>query len=96
MEDLEPDQQVFIYYGDRTNSDFFLHNGFVYGDNKNDGYLLKLGVGTNDLLRDKKLLVLKRLNMSENEFNFNVKLDKNKNKMLHLFLRVFHMQIGRA
>ena len=34
MRDFKTGEQIFIYYGPRTNSDFFVHSGFVYPDNK--------------------------------------------------------------
>ena len=39
----QPGDQVFICYGTRPNSDFLVHNGFVYPDNPNDTVQLKLG-----------------------------------------------------
>jgi len=39
----EPGDQVFICYSTRPNSDFLVHNGFVYPDNPNDTVQIKLG-----------------------------------------------------
>ena len=44
MEVCEPGDQVYICYSTRPNSDFFVHNGFVYDDNPNDTVSLKLGI----------------------------------------------------
>lgn len=34
LRDFKEGEQIFISYGPRTNSDFFVHSGFVYVDNK--------------------------------------------------------------
>ncbi|KAG7197582.1 hypothetical protein KM043_006049 [Ampulex compressa] len=36
LRDFKKGEQIFISYGPRTNSDFFVHSGFVYMDNKQD------------------------------------------------------------
>lgn len=42
--DYKAGDEVTIFYGIRTNRQFFLHNGFVPdGENKNDTYKLKIG-----------------------------------------------------
>ena len=35
--------QVFIFYGPRSNSDFFVHSGFYYEGNEHDRLHVKLG-----------------------------------------------------
>lgn len=34
LKEFKKGDQIFISYGVRTNSDFFVHSGFVYMDNK--------------------------------------------------------------
>lgn len=34
LRDFKKAEQIFISYGARTNSDFFVHSGFVYMDNE--------------------------------------------------------------
>lgn len=34
LRDFKKGEQIFISYGPRTNSDFFVHSGFVYMENK--------------------------------------------------------------
>lgn len=41
LRDFKKGEQIFISYGPRTNSDFFVHSGFVYMENK-QVYFLKL------------------------------------------------------
>jgi len=35
--------QVFIFYGDRSNAEFLVHNGFIYSENDYDKLNIKLG-----------------------------------------------------
>lgn len=35
--------QVYSFYGNRTNGEFFVHNAFVYPENENDAVEIKLG-----------------------------------------------------
>jgi histone-lysine N-methyltransferase SETD3 len=44
MKDIEQNEQIFMFYGKRTNAEYFIHNGFVPNQpNPYDTYLLKLG-----------------------------------------------------
>ena len=36
-------EQIYIYYGSRSNAELLLHNGFLYKGNKNDKIHLRLG-----------------------------------------------------
>ncbi len=44
MKDIEKNEQIFMFYGKRTNAEYLLHNGFVPNQpNPYDIYLLRLG-----------------------------------------------------
>ena len=44
MTKIEKNGQIFMFYGKRTNAEYFVHNGFVpRQSNPHDSYLLKLG-----------------------------------------------------
>lgn len=44
MKDIEGNEQIFMFYGKRTNAEYLIHNGFVPNQpNPNDTYSLKLG-----------------------------------------------------
>ncbi|XP_042896434.1 actin-histidine N-methyltransferase isoform X1 [Parasteatoda tepidariorum] len=58
--------QVFMFYGPRTNGEFFVHNGFVYTENENDAIEIKLGISKNDPLHSLKCSVCDKLNLSVN------------------------------
>lgn len=55
--------QVFMSYGNRPNSDLFLHNGFVHVDNISDGVKLRLGVSKSDPLVSLKTSLLQKLSI---------------------------------
>lgn len=56
--------QIFIYYGARRNSDFLVHNGFVFRDNANDGCVVRLGLSANDALLVQRQQLLQRLSIA--------------------------------
>ncbi|XP_050677459.1 actin-histidine N-methyltransferase [Leptidea sinapis] len=64
LRDFQPGEQIFIFYGVRSNANLFLHNGFVYPNNKFDTLSLYLGVSSNDPLREGKLSLLKKLGLA--------------------------------
>jgi histone-lysine N-methyltransferase SETD3 len=44
MKDIEENEQIFMFYGKRTNAEYLIHNGFVPNQpNPFDSYSLKLG-----------------------------------------------------
>ncbi len=44
MKDIEENEQIFMFYGKRTNAEYLIHNGFVPNQpNPYDSYSLKLG-----------------------------------------------------
>ena len=44
MKEIAEDDQIFIFYGKRTNAEFLIHNGFMPDQpNPYDTYSLKLG-----------------------------------------------------
>ncbi|KAL1433540.1 hypothetical protein MTO96_012375 [Rhipicephalus appendiculatus] len=47
---LLPRFQVTIFYGRRTNAEFFIHNGFVFPENRHDSVDIKLGISKQDPL----------------------------------------------
>ncbi|KAJ9592062.1 hypothetical protein L9F63_001401 [Diploptera punctata] len=89
--DFQPGEQIFIFYGARTNSELFVHNGFVYPDNEHDGLKLKLGVSRDDPLQPERTQLLDRLGIpASGDFmlrNGPEPVDGN----LLAFLRIFNM-----
>lgn len=54
-------EQFFIYYGDRTNTEFLVNNGFVDPDNRNDYVNIRLGLSPTDPLAEKRAIILAAL-----------------------------------
>lgn len=47
MKDIAENEQIFMFYGKRTNAEYLIHNGFVPNEpNPNDTYILRLGIVT--------------------------------------------------
>lgn len=63
MRDFKTGEQLFIYYGPRTNTEFFVHSGFVYLDNKNDEFILRLGISKADPLIKERTELLSKIDL---------------------------------
>lgn len=68
---------------------------FVYEDNIHDGYWLKMGIGKADLLKEKRIELLNKLNLLPNSEYFINKSSKPADGQLLSFLRVFNMNEGK-
>ncbi|XP_016841496.1 actin-histidine N-methyltransferase [Nasonia vitripennis] len=91
MKSFKTDDQIFIYYGSRTNAEFFVHSGFVYPDNANDSYELHLGIGSSDKLRSEKVELLSKIGLPvSNQFPLKPEPNLLTGALLG-FLRVFNM-----
>ena len=93
--DYQAAEQIFIFYGPRTNSEFFIHNGFVYPDNEHDGLRLRLGISPDDPLQSERAQLLGRLGIPTNgDFMLKKGPDPVDGRLL-AFLRVFNMGRGK-
>jgi histone-lysine N-methyltransferase SETD3 len=93
--DYEAGEQIFIFYGPRTNSEFFVHNGFVYPDNEHDGLRLRLGISRDDPLQPERAQLLGRLGIpASGDFMLKKGPDPVDGRLL-AFLRVFNMGPGK-
>jgi len=89
--DYKAAEQIFIFYGPRTNSEFFVHNGFVYPDNEHDGLRLTLGISEKDPLHPERTKLLGRLGIPDKgDFMLKKGPDPVDGRLL-AFLRVFNM-----
>ena len=78
----------------RSNGEFFVHNGFVYTDNRNDFVPLRLGISRNDSLFQQKHELCKRLDLNvSGVYRLHYKSEPIDQKLL-AFLRVFHLNKG--
>ncbi|KZC05120.1 Histone-lysine N-methyltransferase setd3 [Dufourea novaeangliae] len=92
LRNFKKGDQIFISYGPRTNSDFFVHSGFVYMDNKEDGFKLRLGISKADSLQKERIELLNKLDLpSVGEFLLKPGTEPISDLLL-AFLRVFSMR----
>ncbi|KAF7993010.1 hypothetical protein HCN44_005791 [Aphidius gifuensis] len=85
-------EQIFINYGLRTNSEFFVHSGFVYPDNKNDGFKLRLGISKSDPLFNDRVNLLEKIGFTSSmTFLLENSSEPITDQML-AFLRIFSMR----
>ena len=64
VKDFKAGDQVCIFYGERSNAELLVHNGFVFDDNIHDKVLIQLGVSRSDALYQMKDKLLTSLEMT--------------------------------
>ena len=64
MKDFSAGEQVYIFYGERSNADLLVHNGFVYESNSHDRVTIQIGVSKSDSLYSLKETLLTALGMT--------------------------------
>lgn len=57
---IKTGEEIFVYYGNKPNSNFFQFYGFVIDNNENDEVCLKVPVDAGDKLREAKIKMLKK------------------------------------
>ncbi|XP_068628869.1 actin-histidine N-methyltransferase [Battus philenor] len=91
LREFKAGEQIFIFYGGRSNADLFLHNGFVYPNNQHDTLSLSLGVSSGDVARETRLLLLGKLGLA-GVTHFNLyQGDSPISPELLAFIRIFNM-----
>ncbi|KAG9336669.1 hypothetical protein JZ751_003017 [Albula glossodonta] len=60
LQDYKKNEQIYIFYGTRSNAEFVIHNGFFYENNAHDRVKIKLGVSKSERLYAMKAEVLAR------------------------------------
>lgn len=94
MQDYQKGDQIFIFYGKRPNSEFFIHNAFVDENNEFDSVAIKLGISKNDPLAEKKAVLLQQLQINPNDTFHLTKNQQPLTNELLAFIRVFAMEDG--
>lgn len=64
VKDFKAGEQVCIFYGERSNADLLVHNGFVFEDNVHDKVAIQLGVSRSDPLFQMKEKLLAFMGMT--------------------------------
>lgn len=68
QKDINIGDEITIFYGTRTNLDMLIHNGFVCESNPYDKVKLKFGLNIQDVLFEKRNLVLDRYGLKSTEY----------------------------
>lgn len=91
LREFKKDEQVFIFYGARSNAELLVHNGFVFPENELDRTAIKLGISKSDPLFSEKSQLLSKMSL---EASRNYYLHKGRiplDPQILAFLRVFCM-----
>ncbi|XP_048829750.1 actin-histidine N-methyltransferase [Brienomyrus brachyistius] len=89
--DYKKDEQIYIFYGTRSNAEFVIHNGFFYEANAHDRVKIKLGVSKSERLYAMKAEVLARAGIPASSMFALHSADPPMSAQLLAFLRVFCM-----
>ncbi|CAH2041355.1 unnamed protein product, partial [Iphiclides podalirius] len=91
LRDFKAGEQIFIFYGSRSNADLFLHNGFVYPNNQHDSLSLALGISSGDPAREVRLSLLSKLGLAGVTHFSLYKSEPPMSPELMAFIRIFTM-----
>ncbi|XP_064622974.1 actin-histidine N-methyltransferase-like isoform X2 [Lineus longissimus] len=92
LQDYKEGDQIYIFYGNRSNSEFLIHSGFVYPDNEHDRLPLKLGIAKSDQLFLLKSAILNKCGIPVSH-TFDLVTGPNPvKKELLIFLRILCMK----
>ncbi|KAL7299358.1 hypothetical protein TKK_0007928 [Trichogramma kaykai] len=90
MRHFKKSDQIFIHYGSRTNTEFFIHSGFLPENNHNDSFRLRLGISHLDPLKEQRIYLLNKLGLPINhEYTLRPGNEVISGRLL-AFLRIFH------
>lgn len=88
LKDFQAGEQVTMAYGNRSNEDFLIHNGFVYPENDNKSFNIKLSLSKADELYDSRVKLLEKLDVkSSGHFQISPTFSSE----LLAFVRTFNM-----
>ncbi|XP_068111092.1 actin-histidine N-methyltransferase [Hyperolius riggenbachi] len=91
LQQFQAGEQIYIFYGTRSNAEFVIHNGFFFENNTHDRVKIKLGVSKSDRLYAMKAEVLARAGIpTSSVFALHV-TEPPISAQLLAFLRVFCM-----
>lgn len=94
MAHVKPKQEIFNYYGNRNNGDFFLYNGFVYADHKDDFVKIRIGISKADPAYALKSALCEKIGLQVNGlYEIKAKSVKINEKVLAI-VRIFLMEKG--
>uniref|UniRef100_A0A0F7Z0B3 protein-histidine N-methyltransferase n=1 Tax=Micrurus fulvius TaxID=8637 RepID=A0A0F7Z0B3_MICFL len=91
LQDFKPGEQIYIFYGTRSNAEFVIHSGFFFDNNSHDRVKIKLGVSKSDRLYAMKAEILARAGIPTSSVFALHSTDPPISAQLLAFLRVFCM-----
>ncbi|KAI9582243.1 hypothetical protein GQX74_015366 [Glossina fuscipes] len=91
QDDFNEGEQIFIHYGDRSNAELLIHNGFINSVNPKDSIAIKLGLSQSDPLYEKRSQLLQLLNIPKNGELKVLPAPEHISPELLAFVRVFNM-----
>jgi len=94
MKDIEQNEQIFMFYGKRTNAEYLIHNGFIPNQsNPYDTYLLKLALPKTDKAFQEKTQLLQRYGLETSD-KFLLFVDNELfNPAIFIFIKIFLMNL---
>uniref|UniRef100_H3CS80 protein-histidine N-methyltransferase n=1 Tax=Tetraodon nigroviridis TaxID=99883 RepID=H3CS80_TETNG len=94
LQDYKKNEQIYIFYGTRSNAEFVIHNGFFYQENAHDQVKIKLGISKSERLYAMKAEVLGRAGIPVSSVFALYCNEPPISAQLLAFLRVFCMMEG--
>ncbi|XP_013398256.1 histone-lysine N-methyltransferase setd3 [Lingula anatina] len=91
LRNFKEGEQIYIFYGSRSNAQLLLYSGFVFPDNQNDTLDIKLGISKNDPLYTLKINLLTKLGIIGSGMFSLYRGDQPVDSKLLAFLRIFNM-----
>eukprot|EP00072_Mus_musculus_P043209 XP_006516144.3 PREDICTED: histone-lysine N-methyltransferase setd3 isoform X4 [Mus musculus] len=91
LQDFQAGDQIYIFYGTRSNAEFVIHSGFFFDNNSHDRVKIKLGVSKSDRLYAMKAEVLARAGIPTSSVFALHSTEPPISAQLLAFLRVFCM-----
>ncbi|KAG7266370.1 hypothetical protein CRUP_012309, partial [Coryphaenoides rupestris] len=91
LQDYKENEQIYIFYGTRSNAEFVVHSGFFFEDNGHDRVKIKLGVSKSERLYAMKAEVLARAGIAASSIFAVHCTEPPISAQLLAFLRVFCM-----
>ncbi|UJR35822.1 hypothetical protein I4U23_028569 [Adineta vaga] len=92
MKDIEKDEQIFMFYGKRTNAEYLIHNGFVPDQNNPyDTYSLRLALPKTDKGFDEKSQLLQRYGLETSDKFLLFVENELLNLTIFIFIKIFLM-----
>ncbi|XP_004699177.1 actin-histidine N-methyltransferase [Echinops telfairi] len=91
LQDFRAGEQIYIFYGTRSNAEFVIHSGFFFDHNAHDRVKIKLGVSKGDRLYAMKAEVLARAGIPTSSVFALHSTEPPISAQLLAFLRVFCM-----